>query len=179
MCDIQVLPDDAAKRNPSTPFSPCAIVPYADQKHAPALGAFFRNQNRVVHPLRHLCRSLDLGEGLADLVSLLLLEAEELEALEVGQGFSALCPQAALGPLALEPLLVDLGLLPELLQCAGAEGAGDFELDVGEEDIGKGNSSLGYGELLLGAGSINQNLDGNCHVNHRSLPSCIFLFLFL
>jgi hypothetical protein len=96
----------------------------------------FLHQNRAFFPFPTLCRSLNLGKGLADLVSLLLFDAEKLEALEVGQSFSALCPLAALGPLAVLPLLIDLGLLPELLQCTGPNSAGDLDLNVGEEDIG-------------------------------------------
>jgi len=87
-------------------------------------------------PKTNLRRCLDLGEGLAHLVSLLLLNTEKLEALEVGEGFSAFCPLAALSPLAVLPFLVDLGLLPVLLQCAGSDRTGYVELDVGEEDIG-------------------------------------------
>ncbi|KAJ8120300.1 hypothetical protein O1611_g10400 [Lasiodiplodia mahajangana] len=85
---------------------------------APAMRAsFFLSQNRAPSPLfpSNLCRGLDLGKGLADLVSLLLLGTEELEALEVGKGFSTFRPLAALGPLAVLPLLIDLGLLPESL----------------------------------------------------------------
>lgn len=108
---------------------------HAKTKTAPATRAsFFRPQNRASSPLSpsNLCCCLNLGEGLADLVSLLLLGAEKLEALEVGKGFSAFRPLAALGPLARLPLLVDLSLLPESLQRAGSESAGYLELDIGE-----------------------------------------------
>jgi hypothetical protein len=128
------MPDDAAK-GIRQPVPMC----HADQIPLPSRpeSLDFLDQNRAVpfSSASHLCRCLDLGESLADFVSLLLLGTEELEALEVGQGFSALCPLAALGPLARLPLLVDLALCPELLQRAGSEGTRDLELELGEEDI--------------------------------------------
>lgn len=55
-----------------------------------------------------LCRGLDLGQSLALLESLLLLEAHNLEALEVGQAAPPRNLVALLGPVRLLPLGVDL-----------------------------------------------------------------------
>ena len=62
-----------------------------------------------------LCGSLDLSKSLALLKAALLLETEDLEAVEVRQSLSSLDLVALLGPVALLPLRVDFGLGPSLL----------------------------------------------------------------
>lgn len=97
--------------------NPVPVCHAKDRNRSRRESLLFLHQNRAPSLLSPsiLCRGLDLGEGLADLVSLLLLNTEELEALEVSQSFSALCPLTALSPLAVLPLLVDSVLLPETL----------------------------------------------------------------
>lgn len=65
-----------------------------------------------------LCGSLDLSKSLALLKAALLLETEDLEAVEVRQSLSSLDLVALLGPVALLPLRVDFGLGPSLLDGA-------------------------------------------------------------
>lgn len=96
-----------------------------------------------------LCGGLDLGQSLALLESSLLLEAEDLEAVEVGQSPSALNLFALLGPVAALPLGVDLSLLPGLGK-SGLSGASGQVLDneLREESLGEvqglsGNLELG------------------------------------
>lgn len=91
---------------------------------------------------------LDLDELLALLEAALLLEAQDLEAVEVGQVLSSLNLGAALEPVGLLPLLVDLGLLPELLDGAGAGAAGQvLNLEGRQEGVGEGDGLAGDGEL--------------------------------
>ena len=99
--------------------------------------------------LRRLCGGLDLGKGLALLEPSLLLEAHDLEPVEVGQGLPALALLLSLGPVALLPLRVDAGLLPRGLKGAcsgGPRQLGDDEgrqQDVGQPDRLPGNDQLG------------------------------------
>lgn len=96
-----------------------------------------------------LCGDLDLGQRLALLESSLLLEAQDLEAVEVGQSLSPLNLFALLGPVAALPLGVDLSLLPGLGK-SGLSGASGQVLDnkLGEKSLGEvqglsGNLELG------------------------------------
>lgn len=96
-----------------------------------------------------LCGSLNLGQSLALLESSLLLEAQNLEAVEVGQGLSPLNLLALLGPVAALPFGVDLSLLPSLGQ-GGLSGAPVQVLDdeLGEKSLAEvqglsGNLELG------------------------------------
>jgi hypothetical protein len=102
---------------------------------------------------RHSCtlsRGLDLDQGLALLEASLLLEAHDLEAVEVGQSPAALALLLALGPAALLPLCVDLGLLPELLHGTGTGSTGQLLDDErSQQGVGQGDSLSGNGELLV------------------------------
>lgn len=86
--------------------------------------------------ITQLCGGLDLGQSLALLESSLLLEAEDLEAVEVGQSLSSLNLFALLGPVAALPLGIDLSLLPGLGK-SGLSGASGQVLDneLGEESL--------------------------------------------
>lgn len=96
-------------------------------------------------PLR---RGLDLDQGLALFETALLLEAEDLEAVEVAQVLSPLDLGAALEPVGLLPLLVDLGLLPELLDGAGTGATGQVrDNERGEKSVGERDGLAGDGEL--------------------------------
>lgn len=107
------------------------------------------SQDLEAQVMMRLCRGLDLGERLALLEAALLLEAENLEAVEVGQVLPPLDLSAALEPAGLLPLLVDLGSLPGLLQGAVAGAAGELGDSQGREKGGgerkrlAGNSELG------------------------------------
>jgi hypothetical protein len=97
----------------------------------------------------NLCGGLDLGQSLALLESSLLLEAEDLETVEVGQSLPPRNLLALLGPVAALPLGVDLSLLPGLGQ-GGVSGAPVQVLDdeLGEESLAEvqglsGNLELG------------------------------------
>lgn len=107
-----------------------------------------------------LCGGLDLGESLALFESALLLQAQDLESVKVGQVAALLLLVLGLGPAALLPLGVDLGLLPELLDDTGAGGTGQLLDDERcEEDLRKADSLSGDDELGVGRGTVNQNLD--------------------
>lgn len=79
-----------------------------------------------IHPF-HSCRGLNLGQSLALFETSLLLEAHNLEAVEVGQVLPPLDLVSLLRPVALLPLGVDLVLFPELLDSA-ISGAADETL---------------------------------------------------
>lgn len=128
----QSLPDRQALSSSSSfpQFIPC---------HAIFLSSFFR-----------LCGGLDLGESLALLESSLLLEAEDLESLEIGQGAALVLDGTGLGPAGGLPLGVDLGLLPELLDGTSAGGTGQLLNDERcEENVGEGQRLSGDNELLV------------------------------
>lgn len=103
--------------------------------------------SRFVHRrtwLGRLCRSLDLGQGLALLESSLLLQAEDLESVKVGKLGALALLLLSLGPVGLLPLLVDLGLLPELLDDGGPHAAGQVgQNEVGQDDLGERNGLAG------------------------------------
>lgn len=78
----------------------------------------------------------------------LLLEAHDLEAVEVGEVLPPLDLGAALEPVGLLPLLVDLRLLPELLDGALAGAARKLLDDQRREEGGRERKRLaGNGEL--------------------------------
>lgn len=106
-----------------------------------------------------LCGGLDLGERLALCESSLLLEAEDLEAVEVGQSRPLGLPVLRLGPVGGLPLLVDLGLLPELLDGCRPRSAGEASDDhVGQKDVGEGNGLSGNSQGGIGSGTVDQGL---------------------
>lgn len=99
-------------------------------------------------PSRRLCGCLDLGEGLALLESSLLLEAQDLESVEVGQDSALLLLVLGLGPVAGLPLAVDLCLLPSLLHGTGAGATGQLLNDERcEENFRKVDGLSGDNEL--------------------------------
>lgn len=97
-----------------------------------------------------LCGCLDLDESLALLESSLLLEAQDLESLEVGEGSALLLDGTGLGPGGLLPLGVDLGLLPEALDGTGAGTTGELLNDERcEENVGEGKRLSEDNKLLV------------------------------
>lgn len=87
-------------------------------------------------PSHRLCRSLDLGQSLALLKSSLLLEAHDLEAVEVGQISALLLLVLGLGPVAVLPLAVDLCLFPSRLHGTSAGATGQLLNDKRcQEDV--------------------------------------------
>lgn len=91
-----------------------------------------------------LCRGLDLGQSLALLESSLLLQAQNLETVEVGQRRALSLLLLSLGPVGLLPLLVDLSLLPELLDGRGPCAAGQVgQNEVGQDGVGERNGLAG------------------------------------
>lgn len=109
--------------------------------------------------MNHLCGGLDLGQRLALFESSLLLESENLEAVEVGETPSPLDLVALLGPVSLLPLGVNLALLPKLSDDTVSGAAVETLNDQGrEEDLGEGNGLSGNGELRVGGRTIDENL---------------------
>lgn len=105
------------------------------------------SQNKTERAKGKLCLG-DLGQSLALLESALLLEAQDLEALEVGQSGPLGLHVALLGPVGVLELLVDLFLRPQLLdggRPGGTGQAGDDE--VGQDNIGERNSLAGDGKV--------------------------------
>ena len=99
----------------------------------------------------------------------LLAKSEDLEALEVGQVLPPLDAQGLLSKVALSPLAVDFVLLPELAHGASAGGAGQLGDDeVGEGGVRERKDVAGNDLLLLGGGTVNQNLIGATLVNIAS-----------
>lgn len=106
-----------------------------------------------------LCGSLDLDESLALLEPSLLLEAEDLEALEVGECLPPVALSTLLGPVGLLPLGVDLGLFPELLQ--GGVAAATVEalnLEVREKSLGEGDGLADGGQAGVARGALGEHL---------------------
>lgn len=95
-----------------------------------------------------LRRGPDLGQRLAFLESLLLLESHDLEAVEVRQGLPPLDLIALLCPVAGLPFGVDLRLLP-LLEERAVTRASVQALDdhLGEKDLGEGEGLPGDDKL--------------------------------
>lgn len=110
-----------------------------------------------------LCRGLDLGQSLALLESLLLLESHNLEAVKVRQVLPPLHAVALLGPVALLPLGVNLGLLPQLLNSAVPGAAQEiFDDELRQQTLGQGNGLPGNGKLGVGGGAVDENLRFAC-----------------
>lgn len=109
----------------------------------------------------------------------LLLESEDLEALKVGQVLPALSALGLLGKVALRPLVVDLVLLPELLNGTGA----GCERQLGDDEVSQGSmcerEDMTRDDLLLVAGrTVNEDLqlypvNFNCpnHITTSPTPS--------
>lgn len=114
-----------------------------------------RAHDSVLPTLR---RGLDLGESLALLEPSLLLEAHDLEAVEVGEGLAALLLQRLLCPVALLPLCVDFSGLPGLLDGAGSRATGELlddqwcEKGLVERDGAAGSRKLGVGGRSIDEG---------------------------
>lgn len=98
--------------------------------------------------LESLCGGLDdLGQSLALLEAALLLEAHDLEAVEVGESRPLRLHIPLLGPVGVLPLLVDLRLLPVLLDGGRPCGAGQAgENEVSQDDVGERHRLAGDGE---------------------------------
>lgn len=95
-----------------------------------------------------LRRGLDLGQLLPLSEAALLLQAHDLEAVEVGKVLPPLDLGPALVPVGLLPLLIDVGLLPELLQSSMADAAGKLVDDEGgEEGRGEAKRLTGNDEI--------------------------------
>jgi hypothetical protein len=108
---------------------------------------------------QRLSRGLDLGQSLALFEAALLLEAHNLEAVEVGQVLSPLDLVALLGPAGLSPLAVDLGLLPELAESSLAGAARKVLNDeAGEKALLERDGLPGDGELGVGGDALDKDL---------------------
>lgn len=107
----------------------------------------------------------------------LLSQAENLEALKVGQ---VLPPVGALGLLsvvALSPLGIDLVVRPELLNGTSAGSTGELgDGEVGEGSVGERKDVTGDDLLLLAGRTVNQDLFARNLVNTRPFARYV-LFL--
>lgn len=91
----------------------------------------------------------------ADLVSPLLLQDHDLEAVEVGQPTAELAGSDLLSPGRLSPLVGDTSLLPVLGDDTGAGTTGK----LGDDDGGEGNVSESDGLAGdTGLGAVNKDL---------------------
>ncbi|KAI6775734.1 hypothetical protein HG530_002492 [Fusarium avenaceum] len=109
--------------------------------------------------ITHLCGGLDLGQSLALLESSLLLESEDLEAVEVGESLPSLHLVPLLGPVGLLPLGVNLGLLPELSDNTSSGTAVQaLNNERGEENLAEGNGLSGKSEAVVRGRTVNENL---------------------
>jgi hypothetical protein len=89
----------------------------------------------------------------------LLPESKYLEALEVVKVLPALGTVGLLRDAALSPLAVDLVLLPKLLDGAGSGSTGKLgDGEVSEGGVGERKNVTGDDLLLLGGGTVNQDL---------------------
>lgn len=89
----------------------------------------------------------------------LLAEAQNLEALEVGEVLAALRAVGALSERALGPLAVNLVLSPELLNGTGTGSTGKLgDGEVGEGGVGESENVTGHDLVLLGRGTVNEDL---------------------
>lgn len=109
--------------------------------------------------------------------SSLLLQTEDLESVKVGQ-FGALgLLLLPLGPVGLLPFLVDLGLLPELLDGGGPRAAGQGgQNEVGQNDLGERNGLAGDSQGRVGSGTVNQSLFRTDLVNRAVHVSRLLAF---
>lgn len=89
----------------------------------------------------------------------LLAEAQNLEALEVGQVPAALNAVGLLGEARLGPLAIDLVLSPQLLDGAGTGSTGKLgDNEVGESGVSQRQNVTGHDLLLLAGGTVDQDL---------------------
>lgn len=89
----------------------------------------------------------------------LLAEAQNLEALEVGQVLPALSAVGLLGEARLGPLAIDLVLSPQLLDGAGTGSTGKLgDNEVGESGVSERQNVTGHDLLLLTGGTVDQDL---------------------
>lgn len=96
---------------------------------------------------KRLCGGLDLGQSLALLEATLLLQAQDLEAVKVGQRRALGLLLPLLGPVGGLPLVVDLSRLPVLLDGRSPRAAGHVgQGELGQDDAGEGNDLAGHGE---------------------------------
>lgn len=97
----------------------------------------------------------------------LLSQAEDLEALKVGQVLPPVGALSLLDVVALSPFAVDLVLLPQLPHGAGAGSTGELRDDeVGEGGLGERKDVTGDDLLLFGGRTINQDLFAIFCQNH-------------
>lgn len=90
----------------------------------------------------------------------LLAEAQNLEALEVGKVLAALGAVGALSEGALGPLAINLVLSPKLLHGTGTGSTGKLgDGEVSEGSVGEGENVTGHDLLLLGGGTVDQDLN--------------------
>lgn len=93
------------------------------------------------------------------IITYLFTEAQDLEALEVGEVLPALSAVGLLSKAGLGPLAVDLVLLPELLHGAGTGSTGELGNGEGSEGgVGEGKNVTGHDLLLLRRGAVDQDL---------------------
>ena len=105
----------------------------------------------------------------------LLAEAQDLEALEVGQVLPSVGLVGLLGEAGLGPLAIDLVLLPQLLNGAGTGSTGQLGDGEGSEgSVSEGKDVAGHDLLLLTGGTVNQDLDTDTVNNkiHRFAILC-------
>lgn len=97
----------------------------------------------------------------------LLSQAEDLEALKVGQVLPPVGTLGLLSVVALSPLGVDLVVRPELLDGTSTGGTGELgDGEVGEGSVGEGKDVTGDDLLLLAGGTVNQDLSReSCQYN--------------
>jgi hypothetical protein len=89
----------------------------------------------------------------------LLAEAQNLEALKVGQVLPALSAVGLLGEARLGPLAIDLVLSPQLLDGAGTGSTGKLgDNEVGESGVSERQNVTGHDLLLLTGGTVDQDL---------------------
>lgn len=89
----------------------------------------------------------------------LLLQSHDLESLEVGEIPPLVLGLCLLGPAGLGPLLIDLGLGPQLLDGTGTGGAGETVDGEGSEgDGGKSDGVTGNNRALLAGRTVDQSL---------------------
>jgi len=92
-------------------------------------------------------------------ITYLLAEAQNLEALEVGEVLAALSTVGALSESALSPLAVNLVLSPELLNGTGTGSTGKLgDGEGGEGGVGESENVTGHDLVLLGGGTVNEDL---------------------
>lgn len=102
-------------------------------------------------------------------ITYLLAETQDLEALEVGQVLPALRAVGLLSKAGLGPLAIDLVLRPKLLHGAGTGSTGELgDGEGGEGGVGEGKNVTGHDLLLLTGGTVDQDLHENRESIHCS-----------